>query len=213
MVSICLRSLETSWCRRMVRKCLLKTVRGRMLNAWKKSPPPNSYLTYGCWSPWRFSSYFLLTLFFSFFTSPGAPYRIFLLYLPKLPCHFYLVCHQTTGVGENSVSWHHGRGGKQGCSKGKLIVRGGGRRGGLHRDKIQTGVFYYWQHPPPFQPYSFSLSIWWQLLKCFDSYVYFLEFIFKGCFSSSKQYWKIIAFFFIRRIIWMLRYFQVFFTK
>ena len=28
---------------------------------------------------------------FSSFTSPGAPYRIFHLFLPRLPCHFYLV--------------------------------------------------------------------------------------------------------------------------
>ena len=28
---------------------------------------------------------------FSSFTFPGTPYRIFLLYLPSLPCHFYLV--------------------------------------------------------------------------------------------------------------------------
>ena len=28
---------------------------------------------------------------FSYFTFPGAPYRIFLLFLPWIPCHFYLV--------------------------------------------------------------------------------------------------------------------------
>ena len=28
---------------------------------------------------------------FSFLTFPRAPYRIFLLYLPRLPCHFHIV--------------------------------------------------------------------------------------------------------------------------
>ena len=33
---------------------------------------------------------------FSSFTFPGAPYRIFLPFLPWLPCHFYLVVITTT---------------------------------------------------------------------------------------------------------------------
>ena len=42
------------------------------------------------------SSFFLSSLYpslisFSSFTFPGAPYRIFLLFLPWIPCHFHLV--------------------------------------------------------------------------------------------------------------------------
>ena len=33
---------------------------------------------------------------FPSFTFPGTPYRIFLLFLPWLPCHFYLVVITTT---------------------------------------------------------------------------------------------------------------------
>ena len=34
----------------------------------------------------------VLFTFFSYFTFPGAPYRIILLYLPRLPCYFFLFC-------------------------------------------------------------------------------------------------------------------------
>ena len=41
-------------------------------------------------TPRRFPSHLLLD-FLSSFTFPGTPYRIFLPYLPRFPCHFYLV--------------------------------------------------------------------------------------------------------------------------
>ena len=37
------------------------------------------------------SSLYPSLISFSYFTFPGVPYRIFLLFLPWLPCHFYLV--------------------------------------------------------------------------------------------------------------------------
>ena len=48
---------------------------------------------------------------FSSFTFPAAPYRIFLLFLSWLPCHFYLWCHRTTNDmcnWETGASRHHG---------------------------------------------------------------------------------------------------------
>ena len=56
-----------------------------MIQLWE--PPSNS-------TSWRFPSYLLLTLIIYFlfiFYHPGAPYRISFLFLPSLPCHFYLV--------------------------------------------------------------------------------------------------------------------------
>ena len=37
------------------------------------------------------SSLYLYFISFSSFTFPDVPYRIFFLYLPRLPCHFYIV--------------------------------------------------------------------------------------------------------------------------
>ena len=52
-----------------------------------------------------FPSYLLCTLSlisFSSFTFPGAPCRIFLLFLPWLPCYFYLIIITTTTFDSSS---------------------------------------------------------------------------------------------------------------
>ena len=45
-----------------------------------------------------------LKFHFSSFTFSGAPYQIFLLFLPWLPCHFYLVI--TTATSKSSIYKH-----------------------------------------------------------------------------------------------------------
>ena len=55
-------------------------------NLTRVTSPPNSNT--GCS---RLSSLYPSLISFSSFTLPGAPYRIFLLFFPWLPCHFYPV--------------------------------------------------------------------------------------------------------------------------
>ena len=52
------------------------------------------------------SSLYLSLISFSYFTFPGAPYRIFLLLLPWLSCHFYLVGITITSTVSQEVSFH-----------------------------------------------------------------------------------------------------------
>ena len=52
-------------------------------------------------TPRRFPFYLILIILLCFlfvFHLPGAPYRIFFLFLPWLPCHFYLVASEQQHV-------------------------------------------------------------------------------------------------------------------
>ena len=59
------------------------------------------------WTPRRFPVLPSLDPYISFscFTFPGAPYRIFLLFHPWLPCHFYLVIEQQHWA--KAIAWFH----------------------------------------------------------------------------------------------------------
>ena len=53
-----------------------------------------------------------------------------------------------------------------------------------------------------------------KLLESFKSYTYFFGYIFKGCFSSSKRYWKINCIYIVfasKHQHCMLQYFNIFF--
>ena len=49
--------------------------------------------------------YRIIFNYISFFTFPSAPYRIFFLLLPWLPCHFYLVVIEQQQEGLHSLKW------------------------------------------------------------------------------------------------------------
>ena len=75
---------------------------------WEPTSQGSPHLQYA--TPRRFPSYLLLTLllyFFSSFTFPGAPYRIFFPFVPRFPCHFYHVVIEQTKTNGFPFQFHN----------------------------------------------------------------------------------------------------------